>query len=362
MPEDTPQPRPAPQGPGQGARRRHRQAREAVTWAFRLFLGRDPKDEDEVTARLPFASLDALRAGFIRTPEFQAYLDTLLPRARPRMGVPTSLLRPPLADIPWLFEPPTMEKPVSQLCTASQFDEPAFAEVMTAMGLTRRMHRRLWQHVYVVSVFATLGCIGKGRSAIGLGVTRDRIAALLASRGVEVMAMGRPGAVTPEEARGGYHLFFPEVVRIEDFDLLVHFAEADLTDPELDLGGPYDMCWSCATAQHMGGMDKVLGLVEGSLNLLKPGGVAVHTMDFNVGSDADTVETKELTIPRRRDIEALVARLVRAGHEVLPLNLYPGHDVADGLVDMPPYGLPHLKLQVGDHVVTSVGIAVRRGG
>ncbi len=344
MPEDSPQPSPTtpaaprsvkgpaagpgllppPLAPAQGEaasdqappRRIPRHMRDAVTWAFRLFMGRDPKGPEELAAHLPLQSLDALRTEFIRTPEFQAFLETALPRARPRIGVPTSLLRPPLADIPWQFEPPTMDRPVSQLCTAAQFEEPVFEEILQAMGLQRRMHRRVWQHVYVISVLATLGWIGKGRSAIGLGVTRERIPALLASRGVEVMAMGRPGAVPPEEARGGYHLFFPEVVRLDDFDLLVHFAEADLKNPELDLGGPYDMCWSCAMAQHMGRMDRVLGLVEGSLNLLKPGGAAVHTMDFNIGSDADTVDGRELSIPRRRDIECLIARLVRAGHEV----------------------------------------------
>jgi hypothetical protein len=249
-------------------RRPPRQARDALTWGFRLFLGRDPRDTAEMTAFAPTASLEDLRAEFIRTAEFQEFLDTVLPRSRPRIGVPISLLRPPLSDIPWRFEPPNLDSPVSQLCTAAQFDEPAAQEIMKAMGMARRLHRRNWQQLYVVSVLATLGCIAKGRSAIGFGTTRERIAALLASRGVEVMALGRPGATTPEEARGGYHLFFPEVVRLADFELLVHFAEQDLKEPDLDLGGPYDICWSCDVAQHMGHMDAVLGLVEGSLNLL----------------------------------------------------------------------------------------------
>jgi hypothetical protein len=343
-------------------RRPPRQTRDALTWAFRLFMGRDPRDTAEMAGFASYASLDELRAEFIRTAEFQEFLDTVLPQSRPRIGVPISLLRPPLSDIPWRFEAPTLDTPVSQLCTAAQFDEPAAQEIMKAMGMARRLHRSNWQQLYVVSVLATLGCIAKGRSAIGLGTTRQRIAALLASRGLEVMAMGRPGATAPEEARGGYHLFFPEVVRLADFELLVHFAEQDLKEPDLDLGGPYDICWSCDVAQHMGHMDEVLGLVESSLNLLKPGGVAVHTLDFNIGSDTDTIEGNDLTVPRRRDIEVLVQRLVRAGHEVLPVNLHPGHDFADGVVDLRPYSLPHLKVQMGDHVVTSLGLAIRRGG
>jgi len=337
-----------------------RYQRDAITWAIRLFLGREPKGQAEIAEYMPVESLESLRGRFVQMPEFQSFHDNLIPRTKARFGIAPFLLRPPLEDIPWRFEPPSMDAPGSQLCTAAQFGEPGFEEIREALVTPRRMHRRLWQHVYIVSVLASLGCIGKGRSAIGLGVQRERIPALLASRGMEVVAIGRPGETTPEESRGGLHLFFPEIVQLEDFELLVHFAEADLRDPELDLGGPYDLCWSCAMAQHMGTLDRVTGLVEGSMNLLKPGGVAVHTMDFNVGSDSVTVEEPNFSIPRRRDIEALVTRLTRAGHEVLPLNLHPGHDTADGLVDTPPYGLPHLKLQVGDHVVTSIGIAVRK--
>ena len=29
--------------------------------------------------------------------------------------------------------------------------------------------------------------------------------------------------------------------------------------------------------------------------------------------------------------------------------------------DVPPYGLPHLKIEVGEHVVTSLGLAIRKG-
>jgi len=362
MPEATPNPD-APPAAGQDAKPNPpspRYRRDAVTWAFRLFLGREPKGPAEVDEYMPFESLANLRARFVQMPEFQAYHDALVPRPKALFGLAPFLLRPPLEDIPWRFEPPSMDQPVSQLCTAAQFAEPAFDEIREALVTPRRMHRRVWQHVYIVSVLASMGCIGKGRSAIGLGVQRERIASLLASRGVEVVAIGRPGETTEQESRGGLHLFFPEIVQLEDFELLVHFTEADLREPELDLGGPYDMCWSCAMAQHMGTLDKVTGLLEGSLNLLKPGGVAVHTLDFNVGSDSATVEEPNFSIPRRRDIEALVTRLTRAGHEVLPLNLHPGHDTADGVVDTPPYGLPHLKLQVGEHVVTSLGIAVRK--
>ena len=334
---------------------------EAVTWAFRLFLGREPNDAAEISTHLPHGSLDSLRLAFAEMPEFQSFYDTVVKHRKPRFGLQPFLLRPPAPSVPWHFAPPSMEKPVSQLCTAAQCEEPAFKEILQAMAMLPRLHRGVWQHVYVVSVLATLGCIAPGRSALGLGVRRERIPALLASRGVAVVAIADPGRVPDQEARGGLHLFHPEVVHLEDFEALAHYHEADLRDPRADLGAGYDAVWSCALAQHMGSVERVLGFLERSLDVLKPGGVAVHTFDFNISSDDQTVDRADFAIPRRRDMEALALRLKRAGHEMLPLNLHPGHDTADGVVDVPPYGLPHLKIEVGEHVVTSLGLAIRKG-
>jgi hypothetical protein len=64
---------------------------------------------------------------------------------------------------------------------------------------------------------------------------------------------------------------------------------------------------------------------------------------------------------RRQDIERLLARLVAAGHRPWALNLHPGAGDADALIDRPPYGLPHIKLELGGFVTTSIGIVVERG-
>ena len=61
-------------------------------------------------------------------------------------------------------------------------------------------------------------------------------------------------------------------------------------------------------------------------------------------------------------MEALLERLARAGHTPWPLNLYPGDGAIDAHIDLPPYALPHLKLQVGQYVTTSIGIVVQKAG
>jgi hypothetical protein len=88
----------------------------------------------------------------------------------------------------------------------------------------------------------------------------------------------------------------------------------------------------------------------------------VHTTEFNLDSNDATFESAGLSIYRKRDIEALFARLVARGHEVWALNTHPGYGEIDQIVDLPPFSraLPHLKVEVCAITATSIGLVVRR--
>lgn len=106
-------------------------------------------------------------------------------------------------------------------------------------------------------------------------------------------------------------------------------------------------------------MQFVVNAVE---KTLKVGGVAVHTTEFNLSSNEDTVETGDTVIYRHRDLTELIKRLEDRGHIVQPLTIAPDTHCWDFYVDVPPYTTtPHLKLMLGKYVATSVGIVVQRG-
>jgi hypothetical protein len=339
---------------------------EAVIWAFRYFAGRDPVDEAEIALHRQHPSIDSLRAAFLQIREFEpVYLKAK--GGKKRFGALPFLLRPP-ADpaTPWRFEPPTLEHPVSQLCTAAQFEEPAFQEIMEAMALRPSRHRRLWESVFVIAVLATEGLIAPGRRGLGFGVGRERVPAVLASRGVEVVATAAPDSAGPASA-GGSHpaqfldLFYPEIIHLDDFERMVRFEPLQPGVVPAGFAGAFDFCWSSHVMEGLGSLAAGLGFVERSLAVLRPGGIAIHMSELNLSSDEATIETPELSVLRRCDLEALAAHLGARGHEVLPLNLYPGHDAQDEVVDAPPFGLPHLKAQLGGLMVTSFGLVVRKG-
>jgi SAM-dependent methyltransferase len=346
-------------------------ARDAAAWAIRLFCGREPADEAEIAQHSHHETLDGLRRAMAGTWEFRQFVESLGSGFRRQYGVPPFMLRPPRSDIPTRFEQPTLEEPVCQLCTASQFKEAVFEEITQALAVHAHPHRRTWEMAYVTSVLASHGLIGIGRRAIGFGCGRERIPSLLASRGVEILATDEPENASVEQARWrgvSMHagklgdLFHPQIVHLDDFERLVEFGAVDMNDIPASLDGQFDACWSMSAMQHLGSVQHGLAFVEASLRVLRPGGVAVHTTDFNLSSNSDTLEAGWHNLFRRRDLEALCAHLSAQGHQVMPLNLHPGHEQTDDVVDLPPHGLPHIKLYIDRFVATSVGIAVRKAG
>lgn len=338
---------------------------DAVTWALRLLIGREPHSEAELAFHGQHASLETLRLAFAETNEFAEFAARAQGRKR-GFGLPLFLLRPPAdAATPWVFAPPSLDQPVTQLCTASQYVEPAFEEIAEAMRLGRHLHRRSWEQAYIVAALANHGAIAQGRRVVGFGVGRERVPALLASRGVEVTvdlpagdAARDPAELLAKQAE----LAIPDVVARDVFDALVRFEEYGMEAMRPDFAGRFDALWSCGALHRMRSLQAGLDFVAQSLSVLRPGGIAVHTTDLNLVSDKETVDQPGLSLLRRRDVEALVTRLRAEGHDAGPINLHPGLADEDSVVDGPPYGLPHLKVAAGAFIVTSLGIIVRKAG
>jgi hypothetical protein len=326
---------------------------EAVIWAFRLLLGREPSEEEIATHR--------------RHPSPEALRHALLPGG---YAAPLWLLAPPESPrIPWRFEPPSLAQPVSQLCTAAQFDEPDYAAWCATIGEAPRPHRKQWEFCWILAALRAANVIRPGARALGFGVGTEPLPAMLAANGVEVVATDAPLEViagdgwqsTNEHASDLMALFRRALIDEASFRARVTFRPVDMNAIPADLRG-FDACWSSCCFEHLGGIAQGLDFVENSLETLRPGGVAVHTTEFNLASNEATLETPGLSYFRRKDIEALLDRLAARGHTVWPLNLHPGDSPLDAYIDTPPYALPHIKLEALGQVSTSIGLVVQRGG
>lgn len=257
-----------------------------------------------------------------------------------------------------------------RLCTTAQMRAAWFHRWCAAIGRPPALHRKLWEFAFIAQALDERGLLRSGVRGLGFGVGSEPLVALFASMGVEVVATDQPAAGTSAGAwrRSGQHsggvedLRYPSICDATSFDHLVGFRAVDMHDVPADLRN-FDFVWSACALEHLGSLDAGVRFVERSIDCLKPGGVALHTTEFNLTSNSATVETPNLSIYRRRDIDALAERLRAAGHTVAEVDYTVGSEPVDHFVDLPPYGNePHLRLQIGEYACTSIGLIVERGG
>ncbi|MGD9879909.1 MAG: hypothetical protein AB7U95_07190 [Reyranella sp.] len=340
---------------------------EAVLWAFRYFIGREPADDQEIAFHRQHGNLESLRTAFAQTREFADYLRNL---RKPRTYcIPMFLIQPPVdPTVHWRFAPPRLAEPVSQMCTGSQFEEGTFGDWCAAMDIPRAIHRKVWEFCFVLAALDAGGMLKVGNRGLGFGVGQEPLPALLAQRGLTITATDAPMDVEAAQGWGcsGQHasgleaMDRPTVLPFERLRERVAFRFVDMNVIPDDISG-YDFCWSSCALEHLGSLEHGLRFVQESLRTLRPGGYAVHTTELNLSSNEATLEHPSLSLYRKKDIEAVAARLVAAGHHVSPLNFHPGDTLVDEYIDLPPYASPHLKLELDQYVTTSFGLVVRKG-
>ena len=260
---------------------------------------------------------------------------------------------------------PTLDAPVSQLCTASQFAEPLYARWCDLFREPPTRHRKQWEYVYILQVLKTRGLLQPGIRALGFGVGNDPLVAVLASRGVEVVATDLP----PEDraAEGwiatGQHAPALEQLNgrgICDPDIFannVRFEPADMRD----FSGrfrDFDFVWSCCALEHLGSLAAGADFVLRALDAVKPGGLAVHTTEHNLRNGWFTRARGATVLYRRRDLEKLYARAETIGFTT-EANWSSGSQEIDRHIDLPPYRFdPHIRLRFRGYPITSYGMVL----
>lgn len=350
-------------------------SREATEWAIRLLIGYESTPDDVIELhRNGYDTIEALRDSFMRTHEarrlfIQANADGPEPFGSKTFMIPPFLLRPPaFASVPTRFEPPTLDAPVSQLCTHEQMQTETYADLCRRLGLDATVpHRKSWEFAFILAALEAKGVVAPGRRGLGFGTGREMLPSLFASAGVEVVATDAPAdldfsanwAMGSQWAEGLNDLWRPELVDREAFFNRVTFRPADMNNipPELT---DFDFCWSACAFEHLGSIRMGLDYLHNSLKPLKPGGISVQTTEFNLSSNDRTIDAPGLCLFRKQDFEIVIDELTRAGHTVEPLNLWPGVTAVDEHIDLPPYSLPHLKLELQGYLTTSIGLIITK--
>src|SRR2546430_1704158 len=87
---------------------------------------------------------------------------------------------------------PTLEHPVSQLCTQRQVDSRAYRAWCAVMREEPRYHRKQWEFCYILQALAEAGVMEPEFRGIGFAVGREPLSAILAQHGCRVLATDLP--------------------------------------------------------------------------------------------------------------------------------------------------------------------------
>jgi len=207
-------------------------------------------------------------------------------------------------------------------------------------------HRKLWELAYVLQALWEHGFMEHGKRGVGFGCGVEPIPSYLASRDVAVTVTDLPpehGATIGWQNTNQYtatleHAYNAALVDRDRFAKYVSLEYVDMNAIPTTLRD-YDFCWSVCALEHVGSIKLGLAFIENSLNTLRPGGLAIHTTEYNYANDAATIDNWGTVLFQRRHFNELAERLRTNGHRVAELDFSVGDKILDRFIDLPPY--PH---------------------
>lgn len=243
-------------------------------------------------------------------------------------------------------------------------------------------HRKLWESVYLLQALHNHGLIRPGVRGLGFGCGEEPFPSYFASKGMHTTVTdlapheqaSRGWAASGQHASSLDRCFMPALVERDDFFALtkLEFVDMNALSPTLR---DFDFCWSICALEHLGSIENGLNFIENSLDTLKPGGVAVHTTEFNFYDDGRTIDNWACVYFQKRHFLALAERLRQKGYEVPELDFDLGTGPMDRFIDLPPYAHQvsgslrslwasetHLKLANDGFASTCYGLIVKKPG
>jgi hypothetical protein len=231
-------------------------------------------------------------------------------------------------------------------------------------------HRKFWEFCYIYQALSERGLLIPGSRGLGFGVGKEPLVSLFASAGCAIQATDldldsaqKAGWANSDQHATGtgclndYGLCDPAA-----FARLVAYENVDMNQIPDRYANQFDFTWSSCAFEHCGSIELGKQFLINQMKCLRPGGIAVHTTEYNLSSNEDTIDQGVLVIFRKKDIEDMAQTLRNLGHEI-EIDLESGTELKNTCVDLPPYTFkPHLRLQLLNWVSTSIGLIVKKAG
>ncbi|MGH7243350.1 MAG: SAM-dependent methyltransferase [Phycisphaerales bacterium] len=234
-------------------------------------------------------------------------------------------------------------------------------------------HRKVWELCYVSQALFTHGKLAPGNDGLVFGCGEEPLPSLFAKYGAKILAtdLDPSNSGSSEWIETGQHttsverLRMPKICPDPELRKNIDLRYVDMNNIPADLDGKFDFCWSTCSLEHLGSIENGLRFIEQSLKTLKPGGVAVHTTEWNMNDEGKTVDNAQTVLFQKKHLMDVIERIRRKGFIVAEPDFTLGEGMFDGITDLPPYGshgpdVLHLRIALSGYRCTSWGLIVQR--
>ena len=262
---------------------------------------------------------------------------------------------------------------ISRCCRADDFEDSLFVSVLKELHMfdEKLRHRKEWEFAYISRVLQSKGLLYEGKRGIGFAVGKEPLASYFASKGVAIRASDLAPTdasalgwlKSGQNANGNINeIFHPEICKEKVFRDRVSYRNIDMNDlPDDELN--FDFCWSSCAIEHLGSIELSKSFLMKVLAVLKPGGISVHTTEFNLCSDDNTVAEGSSVIWRKKDLLEIQKWMISNDCK-MEISFQRGNQECDKYVDTPPHFTKspyHLCLMQDGYITTSFAIIIEKG-
>jgi 2-polyprenyl-3-methyl-5-hydroxy-6-metoxy-1,4-benzoquinol methylase len=269
----------------------------------------------------------------------------------------------------------------SKICTQSDLESPWCRYWLSDLKLPYVFHSKYWEYSFVLQALFENNLLMEDSKGLGLACGQEILPSFLASKGCQITASDKPDDTMLWSDTGQYTsdinaLYKPIYLNKYDFFNKVSFEYIDMNCLPTDLYNKFNFCWSICALEHLGSIKSGLDFIINSVKLLQPGGVAIHTTEFNFLDIPHYLDTNTNVIFSKNHLVALYDKLISLGYIVSELDFDAGTNFFDMYIDMPPFpyhflqklntkypftfNSPHLKINCDGYPSSCFGIIIKK--
>jgi hypothetical protein len=264
---------------------------------------------------------------------------------------------------------PTLDNPISQVCTENQFFTDIYDDWCMEINHEPRLHRKQWEYIYILQALLDNDMLAIGRKGLGFGVGREPLPAVMAKKGCSLLVSDLDRDTAFENGWIQSNQYSTQLQDMNSlgicdpdlFEKRVAYQTIDMNRiPDSLKQGEFDFVWSACSLEHLGSIKQGVEFILNSLRCLRSEGIAVHTTEYNIVSNWDTLDHRPFVLFRKRDIRSLETRVNNEGYD-MHFNPNYGTGIHDLNYIQPPFvPSPHLKVKLANYIFTSVGLIIKK--